>query len=45
MTWLQIVGRGMEWFWAYVLGYIFGFCIIISAVWLFFASIWYVLTW
>jgi hypothetical protein len=45
MTWVQAVSSGMGWFWAYVLGYIFAFTMVISAGWVFFAGIRAIITW
>ena len=45
MSALKIVSDGMAWFWYYILGYIFGFCVVISIVWAALAGIWTILTW
>ena len=34
MTWFQMTTRAMEWFWAYVLGYIFGISVFFTFCWL-----------
>lgn len=34
MTWATRVSRGMEWFWAYILGYIFGISMLFTFAWL-----------